>query len=336
MTNSLPVEQIGGLKRSIEMARSLRIEFPGACYHVMARGNEQRAIYRDELDMNEFLRLTGISASRHGFQIHAYVLMPNHYHFLLESTSGQLSRGMHSVNGLYSQYFNDRHQRVGHLFQGRFKALLIDKNNYWMAVSRYIHQNPASAGFVKFPWDYPWSSCKNYLGLAPPPQWLKLARTLGYFSDTDDHIAAFRRFLQAKQEEDPWNGATGQTLFGSDEFIRSMRQEAKSKTLGARGIAYRNDLTGHLSADVILSAVNLHFSHSNERFFRFWKNSPEKMTAMLLIRENAGLKSNEIGIIFGMKPEAVTQALKRFRRSMSQDTRLTESIRILTQKLSQN
>ncbi|MEK7516220.1 MAG: transposase [Patescibacteria group bacterium] len=168
------------------MSRALRLEYPGAFYHVLSRGNERKEIFRDNEDRFRFLDLLCEAAARWALSVHAYVLMTNHYHILLETKAGMLSLPMRHVNGVYTQFFNRKHKRPGHLFQGRFKALLVDKENYLLTLSRYIHQNPVKAGMVKSALDYPWSSYPAYMGIARTPAWLNTKDTLSEFGTNLD------------------------------------------------------------------------------------------------------------------------------------------------------
>ncbi len=309
------------------MARALRIEFSGAYYHIMARGNEQREIFRHAVDYTEFLRLLGLAGRRHGFSFHAYALMPNHYHLLVETTRGELSRGMHTINGLYSQFFNSRYQRVGHLFQGRFKALLIDKNSYWLAVGRYIHQNPVRAGLAREPWDYPWSSCSQMMGLAQQLPWLQVRQTLEFFSGAPDPHSEYRRFLQAQVEVSPWDKAVGQTILGSETFVMAMRQKALALLEPRRDFAYQEALRPRPKPEAVLIAVEGYFAKHLGPAQRRRKNPPEKMAALHLLRETAGLGISEIGQRFAMSPDAVSHALKRFKAGLGGNLRLADWIR---------
>jgi REP-associated tyrosine transposase len=124
------------------MARPLRIEYSGAYYHVTSRGNERKAIFRDDTDRKTFLGLVERAAEEFHLRLHGYVLMNNHYHLLLETRKGGLNRALRFLNGVYSQAFNRRHHRIGHLFQGRYKAILVDKESYLLELSRYLHLNP--------------------------------------------------------------------------------------------------------------------------------------------------------------------------------------------------
>ena len=154
------------------MARPLRIQFPGAFYHVTARGNEQKNIFRSNRDREKFLSYLESAVDRYGVVIHAYCLMDNHYHALIETPKGNLSQIMRHINGAYTTYFNTKRRRAGHLFQGRFKAILVDRDEYATTLSRYIHLNPVRAGMVALPEEYPWSSYHYYVGRKKVPEWL--------------------------------------------------------------------------------------------------------------------------------------------------------------------
>jgi REP element-mobilizing transposase RayT len=133
------------------VARPLRIEFPGALYHVTSRGDRQEPVYEDDEDRRTHLGILGAVVERYGWLCYAYCLMGNHYHRVIETSEGNLSKGMRHLNGVYTQVWNRRHRKVGHLFQGRYEAILIDKDSYWLQVSRYVVVNPVRAGMVKEP-----------------------------------------------------------------------------------------------------------------------------------------------------------------------------------------
>lgn len=144
------------------MPRPPRVWFPGAVYHIIQRGNEQRDIFREEADYHCFLKTVEEAKKAFRFKIYLYVLMGNHYHITLEVSQDHISKIMHFINSVYAIRFNTKYQRQGHLFQGRFKGILVDKDNYLLELSRYIHINPVKVGFVKRPEDYKWSSYKAY------------------------------------------------------------------------------------------------------------------------------------------------------------------------------
>ena len=163
------------------MARPLRIVYAGAFYHVTARGNENKSIFKNEKDYERFLSYIEAAVERYGAVVHAYCLMDNHYHLLIQTPRANLPEVMQYINGSYTTYVNTKRQRVGHLFQGRYKALLIEADTYAQELSRYIHLNPVRAGMVRKPEDYPWSSYRYYAGKDKSPRWLTLKFILDYF-----------------------------------------------------------------------------------------------------------------------------------------------------------
>ena len=154
------------------MARPLRLEFPGALWHITSRGNGRGPIVRDDTDRQRLASVLEKTVETTGWRLHAFVLMDNHYHLLLETPEPNLSAGMRQVNGLYGQTFNRRHGRVGHVFQGRFKGILVEKEGHLLELSRYIVLNPVRAGLVPTAGAYRWSSYRATAGIEPAPWWL--------------------------------------------------------------------------------------------------------------------------------------------------------------------
>jgi len=207
------------------MARQLRLEFTGAIYHVTSRGNARNAIFIDDEDRKMFMGYLGEVVARFGWLCHAYCLMDNHYHLLIETPEANLSQGMRQLNGVYTQRFNRRHGRVGHLFQGRFKAIVVERDSYLLELCRYVVLNPIRAGMVAQIERYPWSSYPATMGLADCPAWLETDWVLGQFAKT--RAVARRRYADfvAKGESlpSPWTALRGQTLLGSLAFVEKMR-----------------------------------------------------------------------------------------------------------------
>ena len=154
------------------MAKPLRIEYEGAVYHVTARGNARNKIFADDRDREIFLAILGIVVKRYNWLCHAYCLMDNHYHVLIETPDANLSRRMRQINGIYTQRYSRRHHRPGHVFQGRYKAILAQKDNYLLELSRYVVLNPVRIGIVKRPQDWAWSSYRATAGFKEVPQYL--------------------------------------------------------------------------------------------------------------------------------------------------------------------
>jgi len=207
------------------MARPLRLEFPGALYHLTSRGNAKADIYCDDTDRHVFVRLLGNTARRFRWVLYSYCLMGNHYHLLAETPEPNLSRGMRHLNGVYTQYFNRRHKRVGHVLQGRFKAILVERETYLLELMRYVPLNPVRAGFVPSPEQWRWSSYRATAGFEHPVPWLSAAPIVERFGTTvPDAALRFQEFVRAgKGLAAPWSALRGQVLLGSELFAERMR-----------------------------------------------------------------------------------------------------------------
>jgi REP element-mobilizing transposase RayT len=212
------------------MARPLRIEFPGALYHVTSRGDGREDIYRGHTDRQAFLSVFGEVCERFNWWAHAYCLMTNHYHLLVETPDGNLSKGMRQLNGVYTQRFNAEHGRCGHVFQGRYKAIIVQKEPYLTELSRYVVLNPVRARIVARPEDWPWSSYRATLGDLPCPPWLRRDWLLATFGETEAAaVAAYRRFVEdGIGEPGPWEQLRHQVFLGSETFVDGVRRKLPS------------------------------------------------------------------------------------------------------------
>jgi len=188
------------------MARPLRIEFSGALYHITSRGNARENIYRDNSDRDSFLELLYKTNMRHNWICHAYCLMTNHYHLLVETSQPTLSKGMKYLNGSYTQRYNRRHQRIGHVFQGRYKSILVEKENYLRELSRYIVLNPVRARMVRKVVDWPWSSYRATAGYTSPEDCLSTDWLLsGFGKYKKTACEKYRTFVQqGLNQPSPW------------------------------------------------------------------------------------------------------------------------------------
>jgi putative transposase len=241
------------------MARKVRIEFEGATYHVMCRGNHQEAVFRDDRDCEAFLDTLEEVAERNGWRVHAYVLMGNHYHLLLETPEANLVDGMRWLQSTYTQRFNSRHKVWGHLFQGRYKASLVDGGReYFQTVASYIHLNPARAKCFDLEngnlTDYKWSSYPGYLRPGKRAGFLRVERVLGNWGYVDDASGrvAYRermkkRVLEVASSDCPWEADERWRkirrgwAYGSDLFIDEMKQRIKDRVSGKRRDSYFGD-----------------------------------------------------------------------------------------------
>ena len=178
------------------MARPLRIEFPGALYHVTSRGDGRDDIYFEDQDRELWLNVLDLVCGRYNWIIHAYCQMGNHYHLLIETPDGNLARGMRQLNGVYTQRFNQAHNRVGHVFQGRYKAIIVQKDAYLLELSRYIVLNPVRAHMVRTARDWAWCNYRATAGMASAPKWLdtdRLCRTQARGADFIPSICCRRK-----------------------------------------------------------------------------------------------------------------------------------------------
>jgi len=208
------------------MSRPLRLDHAGALWHVTSRGNERREVFRDDADRREFLHVLGRVVDLFGWKLHAWVLMGNHYHLLVGTPEATLSRGMRQLNGDYAQHFNKRHGRDGHVFQGRFKAILVQRESHLLEVARYVVRNPVRAGLAATPADWEWSSFRATAGLEPAPEWLDASFLLEAFGTRRAAAAArYREFVAdaAASSYDPWNQVVGQMYLGSEAFAEAAR-----------------------------------------------------------------------------------------------------------------
>ena len=207
------------------MARPLRIEFPGALYHVTARGNAQQDIFLDDEDRRRFLRVLEQVVSRFQLLVHAYCLMGNHYHVVLETQEANLSRAVRQLNGVYTQAFNRRHDQVGHVLQGRYKAILVDRDSYLLELCRYVVLNPVRAKMTRKPDTYHWSSYRATAGMTTVPPFLTTDWLLSQFGK--QRAVAQRRYrafvAEGIGQASPWNHLRGQVLLGSEAFVERMQ-----------------------------------------------------------------------------------------------------------------
>lgn len=210
------------------MARPLRIEYDGAVYHVTSRGNAKKPIYRDDEDRKTFLDIIEKINKRYNWLCHAYCLMNNHYHLIIETPDGNLSKGMRQLNGVYTQMFNRRYGRVGHIFQGRYKAILIQKESHLLEVCRYVVLNPVRAKAVEKPGDWKWSSYRGTVGKGKPHPCLTIDWILGQFSGRRRQAEKrYREFVAAGTGDEIWYEVKGQSLLGKDDFVENLLSYVK-------------------------------------------------------------------------------------------------------------
>lgn len=310
------------------MARPLRITFPGAFYHVTSRGNERKTVFTDRRDREKFLEYLASATERYTAVIHAYCLMGNHYHLLLETPSGNLPQIMRHINGAYTTYFNIKRARSGHLFQGRYKAILVEMDQYAKTLSRYMHLNPVRAMLVSKPEEYEWSSYKDYIGARKPIEWLQRDFILGYF-DREATVAQkeYEKFVYAllgQEYESPLSQVTASVLLGSHDFIEFVKKEFLNDLIPSRDLPAARHLVSKVPIDDVFEIVESVFEGDP---------ALARSVKMYLCQKYTGEKLKKIGSRFRISDAAVSQACKRFRLRLASDTKLKEKTREIDDKL---
>ena len=312
------------------MSRPLRLEHPGALWHVTCRGNERRTIFRDDPDRRIFLGLLAEAVSLFAWRLHAYVLMGNHYHLLLETPEPTLSRGMHRLNSIYSQLFNKRHQRVGHLLQGRFHAILIEKERHLLELVRYLVLNPVRAGLVDDAIDWPWSNYRATAGLRTPPPWLEVAWTVQQFGQGREALQAYIDFVAAGvgQKERPWKQVAGQLFLGGEEFRRrAIRLAAQHPVDPDVPLPQRRAIRSTLD-HVIRASASVLGVHQTEMAKQ--RRTPLRLAVAYLGRSDSLASLSELGAALMVTPVAasgIVAAARRLRQQTAEFRGLLRRIR---------
>ena len=240
------------------MARPLRIEYPGALYHITDRGNERKAVFRDDVDRRKLMKYVAEAVEKFNLSIHAFCLMENHYHFEIETPRGNLSQAMHWLKTAYAVYFNKRHSRSGHLFQGRFLAALVEKEAHLMALTRYIHLNPVRAGMVERPEDHFWSSYREYIRTGQRWEWLEIGWTLDQFGGTNSSgRRSYRRFVEegiVERSPDPMEESKGSILLGSDRFVEWVQEHILNQREDPSAVSVKREIR-NIEVDEIVKYV---------------------------------------------------------------------------------
>ena len=207
------------------MARPLRLEFPGALYHITSRGNRREAIYENTEDREAFLTILGDVCALYRWRCYAYCLMGNHYHLLIETLDGNLSKGMRQLNGVYTQTFNRLHQRSGHVFQGRYKSILVEKESYLLELARYIVLNPVRATMVRSAREWRWSSYRATVGQQAVQPWHEVKGLLSIFGRRKSvAVEKYKQFVaDGKNQPSPWQALKNQVYLGDDQFVEDMQ-----------------------------------------------------------------------------------------------------------------
>jgi len=311
------------------MSRSLRISYPGAFYHITSRGNEQKAVFKSSRDRGKFLEYLESAVKRYDAIIHTYCLMDNHYHLLLETPSGNLSRIMAHINGAYTNYFNTKRERAGHLFQGRYKAILVEADEYAQELSRYIHLNPVRAKIVQLPEEYEWTSYGYYIGKKKAPEWLRMDFILGYFgkklSEAQKGYKIFVSIMIDKQYENPLKDVTSSTILGTQGFIGFIKEKYLSDQKEDKGLPALKALARKATIEDISNEVDKSIK-DDKKLARNIK--------IYFSRRLTGERLDDIGRYFGIGGSGVCQMGRRIAMQMEQDVKFAKLIKKIEDKMS--
>ena len=314
------------------MARPLRVEYPGAYYHVISRGNNQEKIYKNDRDKEKFLEYLEKAAERFSIIIHTYCLMSNHYHLLVETPEANLSLAMQWINVSYATYFNRKRGRYGHLFQGRFKAILIDADEYLKHLSRYIHLNPVRAKMVSLPAEYQWSSYGAFIGENKALRFLETSWLMSNFGRTKKEAKRnyqdFVEKVDVKALENPSKQVTGGFLLGDADFVNWVKETFLSERNDEKEIPQLKKLKPKVSLVKVVQAVTQEFNCSPERIIaKGRKKNKAREVALYFARDMSGMSCRDLGDYFGGGSGAlITIMHKRIAAESKRNRRLKRRI----------
>lgn len=307
------------------MARAYRLQSEDCFYHVTSRGDDRKQIYISDYDYRKFLEYVLTAKKRFDFYLYAYVLMSNHYHLLVKTRHANLSKIMHYINGSYTTYYNIKRNKTGHLFQGRYKSIVVDADSYFSVLTKYIHLNPVKAKMVESPEEYKWSSYKGYIE----------HRGDGYIDkDQVDKVLdikakEYRQFVMdgiGEKEESPLKGVYGGFILGNTSFIKDKLKALKEQVDGNE-ISHKRALRKYVSAEDINGLMKKEYGKSFEDLSKKrTRGVKDKKVAIYLLRRLAGLSNTEIGGLLGMNFSAVSKAALDVERTMTKDRALQKEV----------
>lgn len=302
------------------MARPYRILGENAFYHITSHGNGCRSIYEGERDYLKFLEYLLQAKEKFQFRLYAYVLMTNHYHLLVQTLQANLSKIMHYINGAYTAYYNKTNKNAGHLFQGRYKSLIIDADNYFKKVTRYIHLNPVKAKMAERPQDYKWSSYRGYMS----------GKGDGYIDKEeigkvlDMSMEEYEKFVCAGKDEkdDIFKEVYAGSILGSEGFIKETMQVLKGR-IENKDIAYGEKLRRQISAEDVLEFVSREYKMGRKEILGSKnKQNQAKKSCIYLLRRITDKTNKEIGEMFGMGHTAVSKVCGKMEQEIESDKRI--------------
>ena len=302
------------------MTRPLRISYKNAFYHITSRGHRKEKIFYDDKDKRTFIRKLDETFQKYTITCYAYCLMDNHYHLFLKTTKPNISQALHYLNTSYANWFRIRYQLAGSVFQGRFKSILVDADNYALVLSVYIHLNPLRAGIVDNLEDYPYSSYLDYVNLRKSSiDNLDTSLVLNFFSpDYNSSIRQYQEYILDNQNlEDPLKQTYRNIALGNDDFIQKIKAKIENQK-SSREIPITNLASSYNHKEIIqkVCAVN---QIEKKRLMSNVRGNIYRSLTLYLIKKLTPLKLTEIGELFTMDYSAVSQAVKRFEQKCRKD-----------------
>ncbi|MDD2335275.1 MAG: transposase [Geobacteraceae bacterium] len=319
------------------MARPLRIEYEGAIYHVTARGNVRGKVYFSKRDYEKFKEYLSAAKEKYGLILHAYVLMANHYHLIIETPEKNLSKIMHYINSSFTTYMNVKRKRSGHLFQGRYKAILVDKDNYLLELSRYIHLNPVRVKTVEKPEEYAYSSYRSYVtgqeeNIVSRDTILEMIT-----AKRKEAPARYRNFVETAMGEEiasPLQKVYGGIILGDESFIRNALARIESERVETPEVSHGKALRSVVGLEEIVSACCEYFEVAREEIMRN-KRSEARKACIYLMKKHTSTTNREIAELFGtLSYSAVAKVSQNITQQLESDKELQKRIKGLQSKYS--
>ena len=313
------------------MARQWRIQYEGAIYHVMSRGIERGTIFLTDDDCLRFLECMERAVEKFKLDIFAFVLMGNHYHLLLRTPQANLSRAMQWLQTAYSVYYNLRHQRAGHLFQGRYKSILVGEEGYWQSLSFYIHLNPIRAGIVNGIDEYKWSSYHDYVGLKKVHKWVlseEILKELG--RDEQESRIKYRQLIMeaSGQEKKILDEIKYGLILGSEKFIGWAQKKFVNRGSLSDELPQQRMLGDNEVVDRVLEGVMKEFGVEQDKIIRRKgrKFGVGRDVGIYLLGRYSGLNNKRIGEVFGISRSAVSKIITRVSEQMNDKKELKDKV----------
>jgi len=307
------------------MARPYRLQGEGYLYHITSRGDDRKRVYISEYDYEKFLEYLLKAKEKYGFYVYAYCLMSNHYHLLIETKLPNLSRIMQYINTSYSVYYNRKRNRSGHVFQGRFKSIIVEGDSYFLELTRYIHLNPVRAGISETPEGYKWSSFNEYI-TKKRKTIIDKKEILKYYKIDPSKYKQF--VLDGIDEKtDIFDKVYGGFVLGRVKFIKDTIKDLKHQIEGGEEFSYSNKLTNNIDIDDIVKETAKHFKKTLKELYT-GKKKPilARKAAIYLSKRLTGLSNKEIGEAFKITYSAVSKSYKDMERVMKEERKIRRDI----------